>query len=103
VRRAWAGFTLETTPIPRLVQRAAGLTDRGSGAMIRAVEAGGPADRAGLREGDILVALDGQAVTGVDDAVRLLSGERIGKRVDAAVVRGCKLLTFGVLAGERPR
>ena len=48
--------------------------------MIAAVEPGSPADRAGLLTGDMVVALDGEPVTGADDLIRLLTGERIGTR-----------------------
>ena len=47
-----------------------------------------PAARAGLRAEDLVVAIDGEPVRGVDDLQRLLSEDRIGADVNLGVVRG---------------
>jgi S1-C subfamily serine protease len=47
----------------------------------------GPAARAGIRPEDLLVELDGAALHGVDDLQRLMTGERIGRPLDATLVR----------------
>jgi len=49
--------------------------------VISAVEAGSPADHAGLLTGDILLALDGTPITGADDLVRLLDAEKIDRTI----------------------
>ncbi|TIO44773.1 MAG: PDZ domain-containing protein, partial [Mesorhizobium sp.] len=54
---------------------------------LRSVEKNGPAARAGLKEGDIIAALDGRPVTGVDDLVRMLDADRIGRETLCTVVR----------------
>jgi S1-C subfamily serine protease len=54
---------------------------------LRSAEAGGPAAKAGLKEGDIIVAIDGHAVGGVDDLVRMLNFERIDRETVFTVVR----------------
>ncbi len=54
--------------------------------MIATVEPGSPADRAGLLAGDIILALDGAPVTGADDLIRLLTGEKIGRAVEIDVL-----------------
>jgi S1-C subfamily serine protease len=51
------------------------------------VEGGTPAWQAGLQEGDVIVALDGKPVTGVDDLHRLLTDERVGRKVSVTVLR----------------
>ena len=79
VRRAYIGISAQQTTIPRRMQLAAGLT-QGSAATITASEPGSPANRAGLLTGDMIVTLDGAPVTGADDLIRLLTGERIGQR-----------------------
>ena len=54
---------------------------------LRSLEANGPAAKAGLKEGDVIAAIDGIPVTGVDDLVRLLDGSRIGKPASLTVLR----------------
>ena len=65
------------------------------------VEAGGAADLAGLRVGDILVALDGAVVAGADDLLRLLNADRIGRPVDVSLLRGGRIVTKTVTPQER--
>src|SRR5699024_889742 len=77
VRRAHIGIVAQTMPLPRRVALALGAGPQA--VRIGAVEPGGPAASAGLREGDLLLSLDGVAVTGTDDLVRLLGAERIGR------------------------
>jgi S1-C subfamily serine protease len=101
VRRAYIGVSAQTTAVPRRHARAAGI-ENASGAMITALEAKGPASRAGLMSFDTIVAADGEAVTGVDDLIRLLDGERIGRSVSIDVLRRGAAKTFAVTPLERP-
>ncbi|RWH47471.1 MAG: PDZ domain-containing protein, partial [Mesorhizobium sp.] len=86
VRRAFIGVSADTTNLPR---RAALLSQVSSSTAVRlrSIEANSPAAKAGLREGDIIAAIDGRPVTGVDDLVRLLDAERIGRETVCTVVR----------------
>jgi S1-C subfamily serine protease len=45
---------------------------------LRRVEPGSPAEQGGLQEGDLVLAIDGKPVAGVDDVIRLMDGDRIG-------------------------
>jgi S1-C subfamily serine protease len=84
VRRAQLGAAVAPRPLtPALAQR---LGQSGGVELIAIVE-GGPADRAGLRRGDLLTALDGEPVTDATDLQRLMVGERIGATVPATIVR----------------
>jgi serine protease Do len=56
--------------------------------MVDSVEPGSPADRAGLKARDIIVSLDGIAVTGADDFIRILAGDKIGRMVEVETIRG---------------
>jgi S1-C subfamily serine protease len=100
VRRAFIGIAAQQTAIPPLRRRAAGLTqDRA--VMIGTVEPGSAAERAGLRPGDIIVALDGIAIAGADDLVRALTGDKIGRSVAFDVLRGIERLTVAAVPLER--
>jgi S1-C subfamily serine protease len=101
VRRAYIGVSAQTTAVPRRHARAAEV-DNGSGAMITGLEPDGPAARAGLMSLDTIVRADGELVTGVDDLIRLLNNERIGKRIAIDVLRRGALRSFDVMPLERP-
>ncbi|CDZ32988.1 trypsin-like peptidase domain-containing protein [Neorhizobium galegae] len=84
VRRAFIGIVVDTTALPRRVAVKAGMTQETT-VRIRRIDAGSPADRAGLKEGDFILAIDGQPVGGADDLIRLLDGTRIGKDTPISV------------------
>jgi len=100
VRRAYIGISAQQTTIPRRLQLAAGVA-QASSATITASEQGSPANRAGLLTGDMIVRLDGEPVTGADDLIRLLTGERIGREVEIGVLRLGKPRTFTLVPEER--
>lgn len=79
------------------------LLDTYSASVTRVVDGVGPAARARIRERDIVVVLDGVPVTGADDLIRLLGGERIGRSVELALVSAGRLRTIRVTPGERDR
>jgi len=100
VRRAFIGIAAQQTAIPPLRRRAAGLIqDRA--VMIGTVEPDSAAERAGLRPGDIIVALDGSAIAGADDLVRALTGDKIGRSVAFEVLRGTERLAIAAVPRER--
>jgi S1-C subfamily serine protease len=69
--------------------------------LVISVEPDGPARAAGLQEGDIVVSLDAQAVTSLDDIHRLLTEDRIGKRVILGVLRGTGRIDVGLVVADR--
>ena len=71
-----------------------------SGLLVVNVEDDSPASKA-LMLGDILISLDGQPADDTDDLLRLLSGERVGKAVKVAVIRGGKPETVELTVGQR--
>jgi len=102
VRRAFIGIAAQQTAIPPLRRRAAGLAqDRA--VMISTVEPNSAAERAGLRPGDIIVALDGVTIAGADDLVRALTGDKIGRSVAFVVLRVTERLTVAAVPRERRR
>jgi S1-C subfamily serine protease len=100
VRRAYIGISAQQTSIPRRLQLAADLT-QGSAAMITAVAPGSPAAMAGLMSGDMVVTLDGIAITGADDLIRTLTGERIGRTIEIEVLRLGRRRLFAMVPQER--
>jgi S1-C subfamily serine protease len=102
VRRAFIGISAQQTAIPPRRRRAAEL-DQASAVMVATVEAGSAADRAGLKAGDIVLSLDGQTITGADDLIRALTGERIGRSAAFDVLRGTERLTISLVPEERKR
>ena len=85
VRRAWIGIAGGARPLPPAVAAALG---RKRGLEVVEVIADSPADHAGVRPEDLVVAVDDEPVGGVDDLQRLLTAETIDRPVELAVVRG---------------
>jgi S1-C subfamily serine protease len=102
VRRAYIGISAQQMAIPRQLRHAVGLT-QDSAVMVTALESGSPAERAGLKVQDIILELDGHAVTGADDLIRALTGDKIGRSVAIDVLRDRRRETVSVVAEERPR
>jgi S1-C subfamily serine protease len=100
VRRGYIGVSGQTQAVPRRHARNADF-ENASGAMITALEPQGPAARAGLMTLDTIVRADGVLVTGVDDLIRVLNGERIGRSIAIDVLRRGALRTFEVRPLER--
>jgi S1-C subfamily serine protease len=66
------------------------------------LENGSPAERAELREGDVIFALDDNPVCSVDDLHRLLTGARIGAKCKIELLRDSRKTILSVLAQEAP-
>lgn len=101
VRRAFIGVSADTVALPRRVALLSQVTSRAA-VRLRSVEASGPAAKAGLKEGDIIVAIDGHAVGGVDDLVRMLDAGRIDKETQFAVVGRSGVSQVTVTPASRP-
>jgi S1-C subfamily serine protease len=85
VRRAFIGVSADTVELPRRAALMSQVTSR-TAVRLRSIEADAPAAKAGLKEGDIIAAIDGRAVGGVDDLVRMLTAERIDRETMFTVV-----------------
>lgn len=71
------------------------------GAIIGSVAASSPAERAGLRPGDVLLQVDGKSISDMSSALAAISGLPPGKAVAVRVQRGGRELTLGVTVGRR--
>lgn len=76
--------------------------DDGIGAMVMNVDKAGPAATAGIRQGDVIVAVNDQKLSGVRALLRTLGPASVGQVVDVAVRRGGEPVSFKVTIGERP-
>jgi S1-C subfamily serine protease len=101
IRRSYIGVEAQSTPLHRRLVRFYDLPQE-SGVVVVSVEEGSPAQRTGLREGDVIVSLDGKPVAGVDDLHRLLTDARVGMSSSLTVLRYTEKLVLKVVPEESP-
>jgi S1-C subfamily serine protease len=89
VRRAYLGIVSAPAPLPAPLRER---FDRPNGLRVAEVVAGGPADRAGLRSGDLLISAGGRPVQKAQDLQRLMFGEAIGQPLAITVMRNGALV-----------
>jgi S1-C subfamily serine protease len=99
IRRSYIGVEAQTTVLHRRLVRFYDLPKE-SGVVVASVEDGSPAKKAGLREGDVIVALDGKPVAGMDDLHRLLTDARVGVSSSLTVLRWTEKLELKVVPEE---
>jgi serine protease Do len=99
VRRAWLGVSFqELTP-----EVAQGLGRKDThGALVAGVQAGGPAERGGVKPGDVIERVDQQVVTEGRDLLRAVLRKTVGADVTLGVWRDGKLQALKVKTAERP-
>ncbi len=99
VRRAFIGVSADTIKLPRRTALMAGRT-ADTAVRLRSVEKDGPGGKAGLRDGDVILSIDGRAITGVDDLIRSLDGDRIDRVTEFSVLspRGLETKTVTPIA-----
>ncbi len=97
VRRAQLGAAVAPRPLPPAAAERLG---RSGGVQILQVLEASPAQRAGLRRGDLLIELDGEPVGDANALQHLMVAERIGRRVTARVLRDGTELSFDLVLEE---
>ena len=106
IRRSWIGVIGQNVPIHRRVVRFHRLA-ADFGVLVVGIEPGSPASRAGLREGDVIVAFAGEPVSGIDELHRHLVASVIGIRSQITIVRHMEKLDLVImpeeLAGDHQR
>jgi len=101
VSRGYLGLGMQPVRLPEPLRAQLGL---GDGALIVVmVEPSGPAARAGVLLGDVLVALDGEPVGDLDDVQARLGSDRVGAEISAVVLRGGVRTELRITVGEQPR
>jgi S1-C subfamily serine protease len=96
-RRAFIGIAGGSRPLP---PRVATALDREAGVEVVQVVDGSPAARAGLRNEDLIIDVDGVPVADAGDLQRLMVGERIGRPLPVRAFRGSELLELTVVPVE---
>jgi S1-C subfamily serine protease len=99
IRRSYIGVSAQTVPIHRRVVRFYDLA-RESGVVVVGIEDRSPARTAGVREGDVIVALDDKPVAGVDDLHRLLTDAQVGARCALTIIRHTERLILPIFPEE---
>jgi S1-C subfamily serine protease len=100
VKRSYIGLGGQDVPLHRRIVRFHKLASDG-GVLVIQVEPGSPADRAGAREGDIIVDFDGIAIEHMDELYRLLTEDRVGKTTEMVVLRGLELQALMVTPADK--
>jgi S1-C subfamily serine protease len=100
VRRGYLGVAGQDVPLLRRVTRFHRLAQAG-GVLVISIEANGPARRAGLQEGDIIVSLDSSSVSSLDDLHRVLTEDRIGTTAVLGVLRQMQRIDLTVMIADR--
>jgi len=100
VRRGSIGLIAQQAPIPAALARATGV-QQPYAVYVAHVDIGGPAAKAGIKEGDLLVAAGNQILTGLDDLLRALDHHSIGRATAFLVIRNARLMTVTVTPKPR--
>ena len=100
VQRGYIGVALQN--LDEGLAAALPNVDRNRGELIRSVTPGGPADRAGIRQGDVVISVAGQPVTPDSTLAYLVSRQAIGARIPMELIRNGQRQTVNVAVASRP-
>lgn len=101
IARAWIGAAFQSVDLPPALRSRLGLSNT-QGLIVLSTVPQGPAEAAGIMLGDILLAVDGEALATVEDLTAALTPERVGKAVKVSLIRGGELISAEATLGERP-
>jgi S1-C subfamily serine protease len=101
VSRGYLGIGLQSVALPEALKRLA--PDSGArGVIVVSIETDGPAARAGLMLGDVLVALEGTPLHDPGDVQAAVAGRKVGTAVTVSLIRAGAPLQVAVTLAERP-
>ncbi len=98
ISRGYLGIGAQPVRLPATLAKQ---LNQETGLLIVSVEPGGPAEKANLLLGDVIVALGNDPVRHLDDLLAALSGDRVGATVPVRVVRGGQTMELKATVGER--
>ena len=99
IRRAYIGIAGQNVDVPRALARANQLAIS-TAVRVGSIESNSPSARAGLEKGDIVYAMGGAAVAGIDDLHRILNEERINTPVEVSLIRRAERRTLSLTPVE---
>src|SRR5262245_15354188 len=95
VRRSYIGVAGQVVPLHRRLVRHHNLEVE-TGVLVVSPEPGGPASKAGVQEGDVIVAYDDRPLPGIDELHRMLTEQKGGVKSDLTIIRGGEKLTLSI-------
>lgn len=101
VTRGYLGLGMQPVLLPNALKNTLSLPSNG-GVIVISIEPDGPADRAGVLIGDVLLSLNGKPVSDTSDVQAMLDSESVGKTLSVKAVRGGALVELAIAVGERP-
>jgi S1-C subfamily serine protease len=101
IPRGYLGVGLQSVRLPDALRQSLERKEKGA-AIVLDVEPNGPANKAGIVIGDILVSLAGRSVTRLEDIHSQLQGEVIAKSLALKFIRGGAIQETNIVVGERP-
>jgi len=101
VATPYIGLVMQPVPIPESLQKSSGLTAT-TGLLVMHVETGGPADKAGVLLGDVLVQMEEQNFDDLNDLQDILRRAGINQDVRTRFIRGGQKVELTIKIGERP-
>lgn len=100
IARGYLGLGMQPVRLPETLKNTLNLSSLG-GVIVVNVESDGPADKSGVLIGDVLVAIDGTAVSDTSDIQAMLGSQTVGKTLNVQIVRGGTLVEVALTVGER--
>lgn len=101
VHRGYLGIAGQTVHFPRAAAERMG-HGAASGVQIVQSVPGGPAERAGIQQGDVILSIDDRSAASVDDIYKVLDRQSIGREVRVKVLRRSETLTLKLVVAEQP-
>jgi S1-C subfamily serine protease len=98
VSRGWLGVSIQ--PVTEELARSFGLK-QAEGALVSEVMAGGPAAKAGIKQGDVITGFAGKTVRDVQQLQRIVADTPVGRKVEVEVFRAGKALKLSLMTGSQ--
>lgn len=100
IARGYLGLGMQPVRLPETLKNTLNLASVG-GVIAINIESEGPADKSGILIGDVIIAIDGTAVSDTSDIQAMLGSNSVGKTLNVQIVRGGALVEVALTVGER--